>query len=125
MGFSCTIMAGKKDLTKFEGGEIHSQLLNLGPNFQDATDAPYRVDAFRNAVTACKYGDRLKDAAQDCFRALQEMARVNLQSLKEEKHCETCDCPSEEKKPLGWSANAIRKLLDIDPSTITHVSGGY
>lgn len=125
MGFSCTIKAGNKDLTNFEKGPIHHQLLGLGPNGPSATPAPYRVNDFRDIVINCVYGDRLKEAAQDSFRSLQEMARENLRSLKQEPHCETCTCELSEAKPEWWNADSLRSLLEIDPETITYMRGGY
>jgi hypothetical protein len=125
MSFSCTIKTKNKDLTKYPNGIIHCQLLDLGPNYQDATDAPYSVSDFRKVVLGCQYGDRLKDAAVDCFKELQSMARENLKSLEEEKHCETCDCKREKKKPVGWSVEALNNLLSIDADTITFIRGGY
>lgn len=125
MGFSCTIKAGTKDLTKFDGGEIHYSLLGLGPNGGYATEAPYRVEDFRSAITRCTYGTKLKEAAIDCFREIQMMAKLNLESLKPEKHCETCSCHSVESVPDGWSADDLRSILAIDANSITSVEGSW
>lgn len=126
MGFRCTIKAGNKDLTDFDKGPIHSQLLGLGPSGSDEFgDAPYQVEDFRKVVVGCRYGNRLKDAAQDCFRTLQGMARANLAYLQPEPHCETCKCVLPEKKPFWWGADKLRALLAIDAETITFVDGGW
>jgi len=125
MGFSCTIKSNGKDITAFEKGPIHHKLLDLGPNGGSATDAPYRVSDFRDVVSNCVYGDRLKEAAQDAFRQMQAMAKANLDSLKEEKHCETCVCELKETKPEWWDAESLKALLAIDPKTITYMHGGY
>lgn len=125
MGFSCTIKAGKVDLTKFDKGPIHHSLLGLGPNTDGATPAPYRVTDFREVVQRCIYGTRLKDAAQDAFRTLQAMAKANLESLKQEKHCESCTCDLPDIKPEWWDPDSCRRLLEIDPSTITFMEGSW
>jgi hypothetical protein len=125
MSFSCTIKAGNKDLTKFEGGELHSQLFGLGPNGSYATEAPHRMVDFWGVIKDCLYGNRLPAAAQDCFRTLQSMAKENLESLSPEKHCETCSRNSERRQPTGWSVEAIETLLSIDASEITFVEGSW
>lgn len=125
MGFSCTIKQGKKELTAFGDGIIHPQLLGLGPNNADATDAPYRVSDFREVVCNAHYADRLQDAAKDCFQQLQAMAQANLDSLSQEPHCETCTCRSKPREPEWWSVDSIKQLLSIDPETITFIRGGY
>lgn len=125
MGFSCTIKSGDKDLTKYQGGVINSQLLDLGPNNTGATEAPYSVSDFRQVVKNCRYGTQLNAAAQDCFRELQRMVLENLQALTPPKHCETCLCDNPEIIPKWWSADALRALLAIDACTITYVQGGY
>lgn len=122
MGFSCTIMIKGRDLTKYEGGEISCKLFGLGPNGSEQTSAPYRLEDFRDIVCRSVYGDKLKEAAQDSFRALQAMAKDNLNSLKP-NHCGTCSCG--EEVPFGWSKEAIEKLLSINPNDITYLSGGY
>lgn len=126
MSFGCTIKAGKKELTGFEDDTpIHYQLLNLGPNGNYATDAPYRVNDFRSVVANCEYGNRLKDAAKDCFEELQFMAKANLDSLTQPSHCESCTCHKERKDPTGWSAEALINLITIDSNTITFIEGGW
>ena len=124
MGFSCTIKAGKKDLTTYEKGPINCQLLNLGPNSSGSTDAPYRVSDFRSVVLDAKYADKYPEIAQDAFRQLQAMAAANLDSLKQDKHCETCSCDLPDRVPSGWSIEACKELLDIDAKTVTYIDGG-
>ena len=125
MSFSCTIKTGERDFTDFDEGPIHSQLLGLGAHCVGDDESPYSVSDFRSAVADCVYGDRLKDAAQDCFRQLQRMAKENLESIVERPHCDTCACETKERDPKGWSAEALRALLAIDPNTVTYLSGGY
>jgi len=127
MSFSCTIKAGEKELTKWREGPIHSQLLGLGPNTENATPAPFRVTDLRDVVCKCVYGDRLPDAARDCFRVLQSMVAENLASLKEEPHCDKCKCfaDSAEKEPEWWDADACRRFLAINADEITFVQGSY
>lgn len=120
MGFSCDIKQGKKSLTAKDF--ISYKLFGIGPSNSNDTDAPYRIEDMRSMVAECVYGDRLKEAAQDCFRSLQEMARRNLESLHRH-HCDTCACPSE--VPSGWSVEYINRLLSVDPKTVTSMSGGY
>lgn len=122
MSFSCTIKSGRKDWTTGDKPKIHYQLLNLGANSLDATDSPYRVSDFRDVVSQCVYGDRLKEAARDCFIELQRMAKENLESLSPH-HCDTCHCPP--ITPKGWSVDAIIDLLSINPDNITKINGGY
>lgn len=126
MSFGCTIKAGNTKLTGFDDDtKIHYQLMGLAPNGSYATDAPYRLDDLRSVVAGCTYGDRLKDAAQDCFRELQSMAAANLASLTEPSHCESCTCGRTRKDPTGWSAEDIEAFLKIDPNTVTYISGGW
>jgi len=120
MGFSCSIYQGEKSLTGDD--TISYKLFGLAPSNSSDTDAPYRVDNLRYIICSYHYADRLPEAAQDCFRALQAALRANLESLKK-CHCETCSCPDEE--PIGWSVEAIKKVLAIDPKTITEITGGY
>lgn len=123
MGFSCEIWQGDKKLTGWEKEDvIHPQLMGYGPNYSEASDAPYRCNDLRDIVCSARYADRLPEAAQDCFRALQAAMKVNLDSLVN-CHCSTCTCPDDE--PIGWSVEEIKKVLAIDPKTITSISGGY
>ncbi len=121
MGFSCEIFQGSKNLTKDDF--IHYQLLGLGPNNAEATEAPYRVSDFRSVVSSASYADRLKDAAQDCFRQLQHMAKANLDSLEAHHDCPCCKCPP--KEPQWWSVESLKNLLSVDATTITKIHGGY
>lgn len=125
MSFSCEIKAGDKDLTNVETGSISGGLFGLGPSGSSEDLAPYFVCDFRDVVARCVYGDRLKDAAQDCFIEIQRMAKANLESISSSAHCETCSCPKIERKPDGWSAKALRALLAIDPNEITYVKGSW
>lgn len=120
MGFGCEIKQGKKSLT--DKDFISYKLFGLGPSNSDDSDAPYRIEDMRGMVAECVYGDRLKEAAQDCFRRLQAMARENLESLRP-RHCPTCKCKA--LTPRGWSVKDIENLLSVDASTITYLSGGY
>lgn len=120
MGFSCTIKQGKKDLTT--GDFVSYKLFGLAPSGDGDTDAPYRIEDLRSVVSQCLYGDRLEEAAQDCFTTLQEMVRRNLESL-EQHHCQTCKCPP--KNPRGWGGKATTQFLEISPTSITYISGGY
>lgn len=125
MGFSCTIMQGNKNITKSlarEDGIISYKLFGLGPSHPEDTEAPYGLSDFRSVVSGANYADRLKDAAQDCFRTLQDMARENLESLNC-RHCASCSCPP--VKPKGWEAEACQRIIEIDPATITKINGGY
>lgn len=127
MGFSCTIKQGKKEITGSANDDkpINYQLFGLAPNSPNSTDAPHRLNDLRSVVAACAYGDRLKEAAQDCFTQLQRMAEENLMSLAKENHCETCSCASEPNIPDGWSAEDIKRFLKINPKTITYLKGGW
>lgn len=125
MSFSCTIKAGRKDLTKYDGGQIHSQLLGLAPNTEGATDAPYRLNDIRYAVANCRYGDRLHQAASDCFAAMQGMLRTNIESLLLPPHCETCTCGQKSTAPIGWDLTEVLAFLAIDPKDITYIHGGW
>lgn len=126
MSFSCTIKVEGKDVTLFQKGPIHCQLFGLGPNSPGDTDAPYRLSEFRQVVQNCVYGDRLKEAAQDAFVLLQEMAKANLQSLDPPQHCETCTCDATHRiTPNGWCAEDLEAILAIDPDTITYLHGGW
>ena len=115
MGFSCEIRQGKKAIG-------YSYLYYLAPSSSDDTDAPYRQEDLRRVVSMCVYGHKLKEAAQDAFKELQEMVRANVNSLKP-CHCDTCAC--EEETPRGWKREVCQEFLDIDPKTITYLSGGY
>lgn len=123
MSFSCTIKTKTQDLT--EQDIISYGLFGLGPNTLESTDAPCRLEDFRAEVSNCKYGDEFPKAARDCFKALQMMARANLESVKRNSnHCETCTCP-DHIIPKGWDTAAIERLLEIDPEDVVYVSGGY
>lgn len=126
MGFSCSIYQGKKDLTSSPStggdGAVSYKLFGLGPSHPEDTEAPYGLSDFRSVVSSAEYADRLKDAAQDCFLTLQTMAQANLASLNQH-HCHTCTC--QPVKPKGWDVEAIKRLLEIDPKTITKINGGY
>ncbi len=120
MGFSCVIKQGKKDITNNE--IMSSYLYGLAPSNSEDTDAPNRQEDLRRIVSRCEYGDRLPEAARDAFKELQESVRDNINSLKQ-NHCNTCTC--EETIPKGWSKEACEKVLAIDSSSITYLSGGY
>lgn len=122
MGFSCEIFQGKDNLAGGEPEFISYKLFGLGPSHPDDTEAPYSLSDFRSAVSGAEYADRLKEAAQDCFSQLQMMAKANLDAL-ENRHCDSCTCPT--KTPKGWSLAAISRLLSIDATSITKISGGY
>lgn len=127
MSFSCTIKSRDRELTKSYNGEpetIHYQLFGLAPNGPGSTDAPYRLSDLRAVIIDCKYGDRLEEAAQDCFRKLQMMAKENLDSLTPPSHCETCQCHLTRTEPYGWSALDIENFLKIDATKITYIHGG-
>lgn len=127
MSFSCTIKAGKKELTGFndETKPINYQLFGLAPNTQESTEAPYRLEDFRSVVANWPYPDKFKGSAVDCFKELQEMAKKNLESLKQEKHCDSCNCQTDDVVPKGWSVDAIKRFLSIDADSITYIHGGY
>ena len=120
MSFSCSIYQGKKDLTSSKNGVICYRLSNLGSDWQDDTQSPNSTYDFRSLITIYPYAHQSKDAAQACFKRLQDMAQENLDSLSE-NHCCTCKCPSIE--PKGWSAEALKALIAIDPETITKING--
>ncbi len=129
MSFSCTIKAGKKELTGFNDSKkevlIHCQLFGLGPNSPESTEAPNRLEDFRAVVANWGYTDSFPKAASDCFRRLQYMARENLNSLKVEKHCESCMCDVVDVEPNGWSTETIKTFLEIPAETVTYISGRH
>ena len=120
MSFSCSIFQNGKDIANDK--IIHAQLYGLGPSNSDDEDAPFSLDDFRSVVANFPYAGSHKLAAQDCFKKLQRMAKANLESLKK-CHCETCTCS--DTVPEGWSTEAVKRLIEIDASTITKVAGGY
>ena len=122
MSFSCTRMQGKKDLASVKNGIISSGLFGLAPNSGDDTDAPHRLSDIRQFINDSSYAHSHKPAAIDCFIVIQQMIEENLDSLNN-CHCNTCSC--EPEKPRGWSVEEIKKVLEIDATTITSVSGEW
>jgi hypothetical protein len=116
-------MQGEKNLCADE--TINYKLFGLGPDSPNDTDAPHRLSEIRHVISTAQYADRLPAAAWDCFLELQRMAKENLDSLREEKHCETCTCELKERVPHGWDADKIRQFLKIPFMSITFISGGF
>lgn len=107
-------LSGEKDIAGYKKGQpIHPQLLGLGPNYMEATGAPNRVLDLRTLL--CPHVDFLAEdeEAQERFARFQEALQENVKSLKKGR------------KPDGWSISEIKRVLRIDPKTITKIEGGY
>jgi hypothetical protein len=124
MGFTWACYdADSNDL--FEDFGIQLQALNLGPNSQEDTPAPFRVSDIRAMWKNWPFASTHVESAQDLLRTVQTMAYANLLSLHSVPHCETCTCNLSNVEPTGWSTTEIKRFIAIPVHRVVRCQSSY
>jgi hypothetical protein len=122
-GWACKDKKGTDLFKEFDPTRSFYNLLDLGPNSNTDTDAPYSVSDMRSGFLEHeKFMNEYEGAARAAIESVQEMARANKNSLNH-SHCGTCTCCSTE--PVGWSVESIDRFLSIPLDRVWRCSGGF